>query len=350
MTTRFFQSITFQPNSSIRFLMAFGMLFFFSIACQAQKDVQWLQFEGKEGPGKGKHIVLISGDDEYRSEESMPMLGKLLAEHYGFKCTVLFPIDPETGDVVPSYQNNIPGLEHLATADLMILLTRFRELDDQQTQYFEDYLKSGKPIIGMRTSTHAFHYSKNKTSPFAKYGFDSKEKDWTGGFGQKILGETWVAHHGDHGKEGTRALIDGPAQLADHPILRGVKDIWVASDVYTVKNLIPEAKVLVYGQPTKGMTADAALIWEKSVMPIAWTKEYQIEGGQKGKVFTTTMGASVDLESADLRKLIVNAAFWSLDMPDKITEDMNVSIVGNYQPTPFGFGTFRKGMRVSDFK
>lgn len=345
MTTRLFKS-----TSATRFLMAFVMIIVFNLACQAQKDVQWLQFEGKEGPGKGKHIVLISGDDEYRSEESMPMMGKLLAEHYGFKCTVLFPIDPKTGDIVPSYQNNIPGLEHLETADLMILLTRFRELPDEQTKHFNDFLLAGKPIIGLRTATHAFHIEKNKDSPYAKYDWRNKSEGWIGGFGQQILGETWVAHHGDHGKEGTRALIDGPAQLADHPILRGVKDIWVASDVYTAKNLIPEAKVLVYGQPTKGMTADAALIWEKSVMPIAWTKEYQIEGGKKGKVFTTTMGASVDLESADLRKLIVNAAFWSLDMSDNITENMNVTLVGNYQPTPFGFGTFRKGMKVSDFK
>ena len=223
------------------------------------------------------------------------MLGKLLAEHYGFTCTVLFPIEPETGNIVPSYQNNIPGLEHLAKADLMILLTRFRELPDEQTKYFHDFIMAGKPIIG---------------------------------FGQKILGETWVAHHGEHAKEGARALIDGPAQLADHPILRGVNDIWTASDVYTVKNLTQDSQVLVYGQPTKGMTPDTPLIWEKSVMPMAWTKDYQVEGGKKGKAFATTMGASVDLQSDDLRRLIVNAVFWGLDMSDQITPDLNVSIVG----------------------
>ncbi len=330
--------------------MGLALIIFISIGCQAQDGETWLRFEGKEGPGKGKHIVLVSGDDEYRSEESMPMLGKLLAEHYGFTCTVLFPIDPSSGDIVPSYQNNIPGLEHLAKADLMILLTRFRELDDKQTQYFHDYLLAGKPIIGMRTSTHAFHYEKNKNSPFAKYHWQSEEPGWEGGFGQKILGETWVAHHGDHGKEGTRALIDGVAVLNDHPILRGIKDIWVASDVYTVKNLPDNANVLVYGQPTSGMTADAPINWEKTVMPVAWTKDYQIENGEKGKVFTTTMGSSVDLESEDLRRLIVNAAFWCLNMSEEISENMNVSIVGDYEPSMFGFGTFKKGMRVEDFK
>ena len=328
-----------------------ALLLVFSISLTyGQKGKTWLQFEGKSGPGKAKHIVLVSGDDEYRSEEGMPMLGKLLAEHYGFTCTILFPIEPESGNVVPSYQNNIPGLEHLAKADLMILLTRFRELPDEQTKYFHDFIMAGKPIIGMRTATHAFHYEKNKNSPYAKYDWRNKTEGWEGGFGQKILGETWVAHHGEHAKEGARALIDGPAQLADHPILRGVNDIWAASDVYTVKNLNPDAHVLVYGQPTKGMTPDTPLIWEKSVMPLAWTKDYQVEGGKKGKAFATTMGASVDLQSEDLRRLIVNAVFWGLDMPDQITPDLNVSIVGKYEPTMFGFGTFRKGMKVGDFK
>jgi hypothetical protein len=322
----------------------------FSFSSQAQHGETWLRFEGSEGPGKGKHIVLVSGDDEYRSEESMPMLGKLLAKHYGFTCTVLFPIEPETGHIVPSYQNNIPGLEHLAKADLMILLTRFRELNDDQTKHFHDFLMAGKPIIGMRTATHAFHYKENKNSPYAKYHWQSKESGWEGGFGQKILGETWVAHHGHHGKEGARALINGLSQQADHPVLRGVNDIWVASDVYTVKNLTKDAEVLVFGQPTKGMTEDSPVIWEKSLMPLAWTKTYQVEGGKAGKSFTTTMGASVDLQSEDLRRLIVNAVFWGLDMPDKITENMSVEIIGEYQPTPFGFGTFRKGMKVADFK
>lgn len=333
-----------------RFLILF-LIFSIPVAqTTAQEGVTWLRFEGTSGLGKGKHIVLISGDDEYRSEEGMPMLAKLLAHHYGFTCTVLFPIDPETGNIVPSYQNNIPGLEHLAKADLMIMLTRFRELPDEQTKHFNDFILAGKPIIGLRTATHAFHIEKNKTSPYAKYDWRNKDKGWEGGFGRQILGETWVAHHGDHGKEGARGLISGIPQQEDHPILRGVKDIWVASDVYTVKNLVPEACVLVYGVPTSGMTADAPVNWGKSVMPMAWTKDYQVDGGKKGKVFTTTMGASVDLQSADLRRLIVNAVFWGLDMPDKITSDMDVSIVGKYEPSMFGFGTFRKGMKVGDFR
>src|SRR5262249_14723660 len=79
----------------------------------------WVVYKGGDGPGKGKHIVLISGDEEYRSEEALPQLAKILAKQHGFQCTVLFAIDPTTGFINPNVNNNIPGLEALKTADLM---------------------------------------------------------------------------------------------------------------------------------------------------------------------------------------------------------------------------------------
>jgi type 1 glutamine amidotransferase len=319
-----------------------------SLAC-AQNGETFLHFEGDAGPGKGKHVVLISGDDEYRSEESMPMMAKILSEKYGFTTTVLFPINPETGDVVPSYQNNIPGLEHLKDADLMIMLIRFRDLPVDQMKHLEDYFKEGKPLIALRTSTHPFAI-KDKDSPYFKWTYNSKIPGWEGGFGQQIVGETWVAHHGHHKFEGTRALIDGVDRNADHPILRGVDDIWAPTDVYSIKNLPSSANVLLYGQSTAGMTAEAPLMWNKSIMPIAWTKEYSLDGGKTCKVLGSTLGSSLDFESEDMRRLILNASFWLLEMPDVITPELSVEIVGNYQPTMFGFDSFKKGMKVSDFK
>jgi hypothetical protein len=332
-----------------------SLLFSFLMTCccllaSAQNGTTFLQYEGKEGLGKGKHIVLVAGDDEYRSEESMPMLAKILSTRFGFKTTVLFPIHPESGDIVPSYQNNIPGLEHLESADLMIMLTRFRELPDAQTKYIEDFLKAGKPIIGLRTSTHAFAYQKNKLSPYAKWSWNGNTTGWEKGFGVRIFGETWVNHHGDHGKEGTRALVDGVQQMNDHPVLRGLNDIWVPEDVYGIQSLPAEAKVLLYGQSTAGMDDKAPLMWEKSVMPVAWTKPYQIEGGKAGVAFASTLGSSLGFQSEDLRRMIVNASFWLLGMGERITPDFNVEIVGEYKPTMFGFDSFRKGMKVADFK
>ena len=322
----------------------------FSISCvSAQNGRTFLQFNGKSGPGDGKNIVLISGDDEYRSEESMPMMAKILSEHYGFNTTVLFPIEPETGNIVPSYQNNIPGLEHLKHADLVIMLIRFRDLPMDQMKHLEDYFKSGKPFIALRTSTHPFAI-KDQNSPFFKWTWNSKVPGWEGGFGQQIIGETWVAHHGIHKSEGTRALVDGVDRDADHPILRGVEDIWAPTDVYSIKNLPSTANVLLYGQSTAGMTPEAPLMWDKSIMPIAWTKEYSLDGGKTGKVLGSTLGSSIDFEVEDMRRLIVNASFWLLDMPEVITPELSVDIVGSYEPTMFGFDSFRKGMKVSDFK
>src|SRR5687767_12947094 len=166
-------------------------------------DPQSVVYDGFDGPGKGKHIVLVSGDEEYRSEEALPQLAKILATHHGFKCTVLFAIDPKTGLVNPMQKDNIPGLEALSTADLMIIFTRFRDLPDEQMKHIVDYVESGRPIIGVRTATHAFQIPRGKT--FSRFGFDNRE--WDGGFGRQVLGETWLNHHGKHGTQSTRGIV-----------------------------------------------------------------------------------------------------------------------------------------------
>ena len=164
----------------------------------------WVVYEGKDGVGKGKHIVLISGDEEYRSEEALPQLGKILATHHGFKCTVLFAIDPATGFINPNVNNNIPGLEALKSADLMLIFTRFRNLPSDQMKHIDDYLNAGKPVIGLRTATHAF--SNPGSKDYVKYHWQSKDPVWKEGFGRYVLGETWVAHHGGHGSQATRGI------------------------------------------------------------------------------------------------------------------------------------------------
>jgi type 1 glutamine amidotransferase len=314
----------------------------------AQNSPKWVEYQGNEGPGKGKHIVFVSGDEEYRSEEGLPMLAKILAERHGFKCTVLFALDPKTNEINPDLQTNIPGLEHLKTADLMVMLLRFRELPDEQMKHIIDYTNAGKPIVALRTSTHPFSYSRNKQNLNAKYSYNSKIKGWEGGYGKQVLGETWINHHGVHAKEGTRALING--LVKDHPILRGVKDIWTPTDVYGITGLPTDSEVLIFGQTTIGMTSSSPLSYEKSVMPVAWTRSYSSESGKKAKIFTTTMGASVDLISEDLRRLVINACYWAADMEQQIPALNNVQVVGDYNPTMFGFGKYQRGLSPSTFE
>ena len=155
----------------------------------------WVVFEGGDGPGKGKKIVLVSGDEEYRSEEALPQLAKILATKHGFTCTVLFAIGKD-GTIDPNRNDNIPGLESLKDADLMVLFTRFRNLPDDQMKMIADYLESGRPVIGMRTATHAFNIDSKRE--FARFSHNSKKPDWDGGFGRQVFGETWISHHGSH--------------------------------------------------------------------------------------------------------------------------------------------------------
>ena len=317
----------------------------------ANGDRPWIVFEGKDGPGKGKHVVLVSGDEEYRSEEALPMLAKVLARHHGFKTTVLFAIDPKTGEINPDYGQNIPGLEALKTADLMVIATRFRDLPDEQMKHVVDYLDAGKPVIGLRTATHAFNIPKGKT--YAKYGWNYGGEDYQQGFGKQVLGETWVAHHGAHGKESTRGVIADGAK--DHPIARGLKEgeVWGPSDVYTVRKLPENAKPIVMGQVLKGMKqTDEPVEGKKNdpMMPVAWVRTYEGAHGQEGRVFTTTMGAATDLTAEGTRRMVVNAAYWALGMEDQIPpEGTKVDLVGEYQPTAFGFKGFVKGKKPRDY-
>jgi type 1 glutamine amidotransferase len=319
----------------------------------ADDDAKWVTYTGTDGPGKGKHIVLISGDEEYRSEESLPQLGKILAKHHGFTCTVLFAIDPKTGEINPDVTNNIPGLEALDHADLMIIQTRFRDLPDDQMKHIVDYLNAGKPIIGLRTATHAFNFPKGGT--YAKYGWNYTGKDFEKGFGKQILGETWVAHHGKHKVQSCRGII--APQAGDHPIVRGIKqgDIWGPADVYTVNQPLPgDSKPIVFGQVLEGMNRDDKPAEGKQnnpMMPVAWTKTYEGKDGKKGRVFATTMGAATDLATDATRRMVVNAVYWALGMEDQIPAGgTDVTIVGEYKPTPFGFGGYVKGRKPADFK
>ncbi len=178
------------------------------------------------------------------------MLGKILSEHHGFKCTVLFPIDKDSGEINPNEQTNLPGIESVDSADFVILGLRFRELPDDNMKHLVDYVEAGKPIMGLRTSTHAFNYSRDKKSPYAKWSFNSK--DWSGGFGRQILGETWINHHGEHGGESTRGVLVESDK--SHALLRGVEDVWGPTDVYEVRDTLPnDSNVLMLGQVLEGM-------------------------------------------------------------------------------------------------
>ena len=214
---------------TVRLSFHLSALLFLNAAC-ALAQVSPVEYLGGRGPGRGKHIVLIAGDQEYRSEESIPALAQILATRHGFRCTVLFSVNRQTGKVDPNTIDNLPGLDALRHADLVVLFARWLELPDDQMKEIVDYTESGRPIVALRTSTHPFNYQKHPESIYAKFSYNSK--DPSGGFGRQVLGETWIAHYGAHQKQSTRGIaVSG---MERHPILRGVRDLWGESDVYEI--------------------------------------------------------------------------------------------------------------------
>ncbi len=322
---------------------------------KAWGDDTYVVYQGGDGPGQDRHVVLISGDEEYRSEEMMPQLGKILSTHHGFRCTVLFAVVPDSGMIDPNHVTNIPGLAALADADLMILFTRFRNLPDDQMQHVDQYLKSGKPVIGIRTATHAFKLK--QSSPWNHYsdGYGGEQKAWKDGFGRLVLGEKWLRHHGHHKHESTRGIIAPDAQA--HPIVRGIKNgaVWGPTDVYGVRLPLPgDSSPVLLGEVLKragefdsadihfGMKPGDPVLQDGKkndpMMPIAWTKSYQLPGGKQGKAFVSTIGAATDFVSEGTRRLLVNSVYWALEMTDQLgDEGANVDLVGEYKPSAYGF-------------
>jgi hypothetical protein len=308
-----------------------------SATIQSAKSDAWLTIPGGQGPGRGKTIVLIAADEEYRSEETLPQLARILAKRHGFNCIVLFGTDPQDGTVCPNVTNNIPGLENLKRADLVIMLIRWRDLPDDQMKQLIDYAESGKPMIGMRTSTHPFNL---KNGAYLKYSWDNKNPDYEGGFGRQVFGETWVAHHGEHGKQGTRGILASGQE--SHPILKGIAgSIFGPTDVYTVRQPLPgDSLPLVMGEVTETLDSGSNAVSgpkNNPMMPIAWTKSYRGSSGRSSRVFATTMGASQDFTSEGVRRMLVNAVYWSLGMEKKIPAKNNVELVGEFKPSPFRF-------------
>jgi len=312
----------------------------------------YVVYEGKNGAGAGKHVVLLAGDEEYRSEEAMPLLGKILSQDHGFKCTVLFSVDAE-GFISPTNQPSLTGAEALDSADAIVMLLRFRRWPDDVMKHFVGAFERGVPIVALRTSTHAFDF---KQGSYKKFAWSNRE--WPGGFGKQVLGETWVNHWGSHKKEATRGIIEPGA--ASDPVLRGVSDLFGTTDVYEAAPAA-DAKILVRGEVLQGMNAsDAPAEYKKKradkqeqgvnspMMPVVWKREYKNDAGKVNRIVCTTMGAATDLTNEGLRRLLVNAVYWGLGMDVPAKADVTIP-GGEFHPTMYGFGGNQKGLKPADF-
>ncbi|TWU54316.1 Trehalose utilization [Rubripirellula tenax] len=303
----------------------------------------WLHFKGGVGPGKGKHVVLIAAEQEYRSEQSMPMLAKVLAKHHGFDCTVLFSVN-ENGEVDPTIpapfkdkemRHHIPGLDKLSNADCLIWMSRFMHLPDDQMKHFHDYFDSGKPIIALRTANHGFQFGKDYVVNDRVVGL------------RELLGGAFSGHHGGWHRESTRGIVVDDQK--NHPILTGVGEIWGTSDVYrchTDQHPFPEdCTALVLGQPLVNLEPDAPANTKKEPLPIAWIKTWRGSQDRSAKIFHFTMGSAEDFANEGVRRLTVNAVYWGVGMEGEISEVRSVEVVGDYKPLAGGFNYQKLGVK-----
>ncbi len=301
-----------------------------------------LVYQGNAGPGAGKHIVFLAGDHEYRSEETLPALARILAVHHGFQCTVLFTVDPKSGEIDPA-SDHMPDTQALETADLAVVFLRFKNLPAEQMQPIVDYLDRAGPVVGLRTATHAFKIPPD--SPFARYDYVYKGAEYEKGFGRQVLGESWAGHYGKNHVMSTRLEVVPEAR--SHLIMRGVARPWVQAGGYWTEPT-DDCTVLALAQPLDGMTSDAPAAPDKSPCPGAWIRHYTGSDGKTGRVFTTTYGASEDLVNLDFRRMLVNACLWAAHLEEQITPDLNIDFVGAFQPATYRFGGHRRGIKPAD--
>lgn len=232
-----------------------------------------------------KHIAFVIGEPEYSSHLTMPGIADEMTTQYGYGTTLC------TTSVVPDEPDfslsEFSDLDCLADTDLMVIYTRFRVLPDHQMKLIEAYLASGRPVVGLRTSTHAFHFPA-----------ESKWESWNDGFGRDVFGTPWISHHG-HSSRTEVSILDGAKQ---HPILDKVEEKFqMRSWVYNVLPLSKSCNELLWGSPVEPET-------EPQENPVAWTTEHN-----GGRVFFTTLGHQDDFEVASFRTLLINGIRWGLE-------------------------------------
>lgn len=309
----------------IAVIIALTSFFFYTGCAEAGEEAENSETQDRA------HIVFVTGDEEYRSEETMPMLARILKNRYEFEVTVLYALD-EDGVIDPNRTDNIEGLDVLQEADMMVMNTRFRDLPDDQLQYIVDFAETGKPMAGFRTATHAFSYGEDHPNHHMDF-------DWP----QEVFGLPWISHHGSDNS--TDVLIN--LDYEEHPILRGVNPFHARSWLYHADTLLDDVDPLLIGLAVEGTEPDGEHFSDPHI--VGWTHHYEGENGT-GRVFFTTLGHPQDFFEESMRRLSIQGFFWALGLEDEIPQNgLNVDFVGDYDPNPAGFGEqFKQNMRPED--
>ncbi|MEZ0486941.1 ThuA domain-containing protein [Fibrella aquatica] len=250
-------------------------------------------------------VVFVTGDHEYGGESTLPLIAAELEKNYGMRTKVLKSFPNQNSE------KDIPGLEVLKEADLAVFFLRWRQLPQDQLDHIDAYLKSGKPVMGFRTTSHAFNYPAGdprvRWNAFGEFAFGTPP-GWGG-----------AAKHTHYGHKSTTDVRVIP-EAAKNPILRGVApEFHAASWLYRVMPDYP-AKGAVPLLMGKSVNPDKEAIDN----PVAWT--WQNEWG--GKAFFTTLGHPEDFQVLAFQRLVINAIHWGLNksIPKKQPEKLPINV------------------------
>jgi hypothetical protein len=306
---------------------------------------EWLELAPDAAKANGRHVVLLSGDEEARSEESLPMLARILAQQHGFRCTVLFFLDGKTGAIDPNEHENIPGFDAVKTADLLVMNWRFRELPEEKLKMLEAHWESGKPVLALRSSLVAFANDRGKPGLAEK--FDWRSRQISGGFGAQVLGAGWAGLLGRPDREATLAVVEDAAR--NNPLLRGMEKFRCESAALQINRLPEDAEVLLRAKVLAGTSAEAKPAEDSrnaAPPPLAWRREYRGRSGASAGIVALTAGTARDFLDKNLRLLVVNACHHLLGLP--VPENAAVDLPAGWQPSPSGFNAFRKNLKPKE--
>ena len=313
----------------LRTLLSIPLLAVLSFGSPAQESAR-----AEEAP----LVVFVTGDEEYRSEESMPMLARILERDHDVRVACAYSV-AEDGTVDPNESVRMVGLEAVEEADLVVLFTRFRRWEEADAKRLVDYAASGKPLVGFRTSTHAF-----------KYPDDHPLRHLNDEWSRAVFGQRWITHHGhfDDGKKPLTAVTLTPAKEV-HPILRGVEPFGAFSWLYHVEGggdtlEGEDVRRLLWGSAQRSGHVDRGRDGRFApVNPVAWTKT----SPAGGRVFFTTLGHPFDFRAESMRRVSIQGILWALGAEDEIpAEGVPAAFASPYDPRPSGFGSvFRPGQR-----
>jgi uncharacterized protein len=305
-----------------------------SAALVAMLAFSGLAYAGDAGAGgrDRPHVVFLIGDREYRSEESMPMLARILRQRHGCDVTLCFSVS-EGGVIDPNRPDYFRGLEALADADLMVVFMSWRQPSPEQLGQIMKFLKSGGAVLGFRPTVLALDYPQDHPQAHLN-------REWP----HEVLGLRWIKHHGHANSTDVELHED----QKHHPVLRGVAPFHARSWLYYAAGHVHRnVKPLMIGRAVKGAAAGGAHFSEPQ--PVAWMHQReQAYGG--GRSFFITLGDPEDFFQESMRRLAIQGMFWAMGMEERIpAHGLDVGFVMDYSPNGSGFGmVYKQNLRPED--